>query len=320
MPTAGPTTILVTGSNGFIGRPLTVALQALGHVVHGLDIDPRQPAPGVIQHTLDLESIDALESLMRAQGIAAAVHGGGISGPMVAPDDPYRVARVNVTGSINLIEAARRAGVDRFVYLSSAAAYGPTRTNPVPDDAPLDPDDMYGASKAAFDLLLAAYRRDTGMPAVGLRLANVYGPGRRTACPIGGIISEALAGKPVRLSWGRGYAKPYLHVDDAVSAICSAIGGGLPPRASYNVAGPEYVDTTEVARLVMEAIPGAEISLGEGMPAGGYHRDPLDISNAMKDLGYVPRVTIAEGIAGYVDWMRSGADWYPGPAAGAKAT
>lgn len=306
-------TVLVTGSNGFVGRPLTAALRRLGRTVHGLDVSDEPPPEGVQHHRDDLGDADRLERLLRDAGVTAIVHGGGISGPMVAPGDPARILRVNVVGSINLAEAARRVGIERFVYLSSAAAYGPTRSNPVREEAAFEPDDLYGASKGAVDLLLAGQRRHHGFPAVSLRLSTVYGPGRRTSCAIAAMIRETLAGRPVRLDWGRGYARPYLHVDDAVSAVCAALTVPLPAQPAYNIAGPEFVATEEVARLVAAAIPGADIVLGVGVPGGGYRRDPLDLTAAARDLGYRPRVGIAEGIAGYVAWMRGGAASYLGP-------
>lgn len=297
--------ILVTGAAGLIGQPLCRMLAARGHEVVALD--PAPPVEGGPRHWVrdDLSDRHRLEALLRDAGIARIAHAGGISGPMVAPDDPYRVFAVNVVGSLNLMEAARRAEVERFVHCSSGAAFGDTASEPVPDDAPLAGADMYGASKGMVDLALAAYRRRHGLDAVALRLSHVYGPGRRTDCAIRTMIADALAGRPTVLGWGRGYARPYCHVDDTVAGIVAALEAGPLSQPYYNIAGEEPTPMTRIAELVEANIPGARITLGEGPPASGVRRGRIDIRAAARDLGYRPQVDIASGIAAYVAWARA---------------
>lgn len=103
---------------------------------------------------------------------------------MLARDNPYLVCETNVVGTIHLMEAARQRKVGRFVFLSSASAFGTTPPAPVPDDAPLRPQDLYGATKGACDLLLQGYRLQYGLDAIALRISNAYGPGRRTRCAV----------------------------------------------------------------------------------------------------------------------------------------
>jgi len=170
-------TVMVTGSSGFIGFPVARALAETGRQVVGLDpVSPVQELSGVTTVQEVLGDVRQMSELLRARKIEVVIHAGGISGPMLAQDDPYAICTANVIGTVNLIEAARREGVRRFVYCSSAAAFGDTPPAPVPDDAPLQPINLYGATKGAGDLILAAYRAKHGLEGISLKLSSVYGP------------------------------------------------------------------------------------------------------------------------------------------------
>ncbi len=301
-----PQNILVTGSSGFIGLPVTRALAEMGHRVIGLDpAPPGHEIPGATSVRGKLGDVRQMSELLRSKEIDTVVHAGGISGPMLARDDPYLICEENVIGAINLIEAVRLEATRRLVYCSSAAVFGNTPSAPVPDDAPLRPTNLYGASKGAVDLILQAYRHQYGLNCVSLRLSNVYGPGRKTDCAIRMMLSNALAGRPTRFDWGTGHYRPYLFVDDAVEAILCA--SGAPPAAqfAYNIAGPDYVDMLRIGEIVRGLVPGAEIAFGSGADPLGYERKELDISAAKRDLEFVPKVGMEQGIAAYLTWLRS---------------
>src|SRR5687768_11935199 len=156
--------VLVTGAAGFIGYPAMLASAAEGWETTGFDLV--RPAEGVTRGefvTGDFADIHLVYRILRSRNIDTVVHTGGISGPMLARDNPYLVVAANVMGTVNLLEAARSTGVSRLVFLSSAHAYGDTPPPPVPEDAPFRARDMYGASKASADLLLRAYRSQYGL-------------------------------------------------------------------------------------------------------------------------------------------------------------
>lgn len=288
--------VLVTGSSGFIGRPLVAALQTQGHLVHGLDPVIVSGAE-LIQHRDNLDSLERLESLLSRHKIERVVHAGGVSGPMVAQGKPHFICSENISASVNLFEASRRTGVRRVVSISSAAALGPTDGEIVPDDAPLRPGDIYGASKASVELLLSAYANEFGVSGASLRMPTMYGPGMPESGFIAKMIAASLAGRAFTMTWGRGYACPYLFIDDAVAAICGALAAPALPQPMYNVAGAEFVATETIARLIAERIPQARITLGEGPPMKGYRRGLMDIKAARRDFGFHPHVDIATGIS-----------------------
>ncbi len=298
-------TVLVTGSSGFIGFAVARALAETGRDVVGLDpAPPADELPGVTAIGEGLGDVRRMSELLRTRKIDTVVHTGGVSGPMLARDDPYSICEANVIGIVNLIEAARLHGVRRFVTCSSAAAFGDTPPAPVPDDAPLRPINVYGATKGAGDLILAAYRAQHGLDGISLRLSSVYGPGRQTDCAIRTMLSNALAGRPTHFDWGIGHRRHYLFVSDAVAAVLSAIETARTEQFAYNIAGPDFVEMTRIGEIVSALVPGAEITFGSGPDPLGYRREELDISAAARDLGFAPQYGIDEGIAAYLTWFR----------------
>ncbi len=299
-------TVLVTGSSGFIGFAVARALAETGRQVVGLDpVSPVQELSGVTTVQEELGDVQQMAELLRARKVEAVVHAGGISGPMLAQDDPYAICTANVIGSANLIEAARLHGVRRFVTCSSAAAFGDTPPAPVPDDAPLRPINLYGATKGAGDLILAAYRAQHGLDGISLRLSSVYGPGRQTDCAIRTMLSNALAGRPTHFDWGIGHRRHYLFVSDAVAAILCAIEAAPTGQFAYNIAGPDFVDMTRIGEIVSALVPGADITFASGPDPLGYRREELDISAATRDLGFAPKFEIEKGIEAYLTWLRN---------------
>ncbi len=298
--------VLVTGSSGFIGIPVVGGLVEGGWRVIGLDPLPApQEITGFEPVIGDLGDVHRLYRLLKTGAVDTVIHCGAISGPMLARDDPFLICNANIIGTIHLLEASRMMGVKRFVFCSSAAAYGETPPAPVPDDAPLRPIDLYGATKAACDLILGAYRRQYALDAVSLRIANAYGPDRRTRCAIRTMIINALKGRPTHFDWGADQCRPYLFIDDVVAAVLAAATAPPAPQPAYNIAGPEFVPMTRIGEIVERLVPGAEITFEPGLDQLGYERDALDISAAASDLGFIPQVTIEDGVEKYLEWMRN---------------
>ena len=300
-----PKRILVTGSSGFIGLPAAEMLAAQGYEVFGLDLTtPDTTKTSFAPIVGDFLNLHFLYSLLTHRNIDTLVHTGGISGPMLARDDPFAICRANVIGTMHLLEASRVTGLERIVYCSSASAYGDTPPPPVSDDPPLRAVDVYSASKGAADLMLRSYRVQHGLDAISLRVSNGYGPRRRTRCALRQMIEDALEGMPTHLDWGRGYGRSYLYVDDAARAITAAVKTEPTPQWSYNVTGAEFLFMEEIAAIVERQIPSARITLDTGVDVFGYKREKLDISAAARDLGWTPQFTLERGIAAYTAFLK----------------
>lgn len=296
-------TILITGSSGLVGYPLSKILATRGDRVVGLDpAPPPEAVPEVIYIEDGFGDYDAMATLLESHDITKIVHAGGISGPMLSRDAPHHITTTNLVSTLDLAEAAHRRGVARFIYCSSVSAYGVMDEGPVREDAPLRPESVYGATKAASDHVLTAYRAEHGLDAVGLRYSTVYGPRRATDCVIRTMIEDAIAGRPTRLPGGAGRRWPFVYVDDVVTATVAALDAPTPPQYAYNVAGPDYPSMEQIAELVWSEFRAADIEI-RGNPDDPV-RERLDLSATERDLRWTPDWTIEAGIKAYIDWFR----------------
>ena len=296
--------ILVTGLTGLIGGAVAEALVTRGDAVLGLDrVMPAQAPCRAMVH--ELGDAHRLHAIMRAGPVRAIVHAGGASGPMVWPDNPARVAAVNIGGLVDVLEAARLYGVGRVVWFSSILAYGQhAGDEPLDECVPLHPDTVYGATKAAGEALLKAYAQEHGVDGVALRVVSCYGPGRTTRCFIRELIEDAQAGRPTRVPDPGARNRQHIHRDDVVAATLAVLDRPHLPSRAYNI-GPGVAQTSqEVADAVGQAIPGVRLQRDPAAVAwNSFAIAPLGIERARRDLGFAPRVSLADGAARYRTWL-----------------
>jgi UDP-glucuronate 4-epimerase len=293
--------VLVTGAAGLIGHAVAKQLAAGGASVVAIDRQGGE-IDGLPVAECDIADTHQLHALAR-DGLDGVVHCAAYSGPMVARDSPYSIVQVNVLGTANLLELARRHGTRRFVYASSCAVYGSNESELITESAPLAPENVYGASKAAGELLVAAYGRQYGLEAVSIRLSWVYGPRRSTDCAVRTMIAGALAGQPVRLGYGADFHRQFIYVDDAARALVAGLDAAALPRASYNASGGSRPTLAQVAGLVTALIPAARIEIAPGADPLDQRLGPLSTEAIARDLGYVPQVELADGLAAYAGWL-----------------
>jgi UDP-glucuronate 4-epimerase len=296
--------ILVTGASGLIGRALVEELVAMGRSVVGTDLSP---IPGTDMIRLDVCDTHRLHSIVREYSVTSAIHCAAISGPMVMRDNPAGIIAANVTGTTNILEAARIHGFRRTVVCSSTSAYGATSDDgaPIGADAPLRPMSVYGASKAASDQILVGYRAQHNVDAVAVRLSWVYGPGRTTDCFIRTLIEDAYLGKRTTLPFGRGFPRQYIHVHDAVAALIAAHDTPFTARAIYNATGGVWLTLDKIAEIVGQVLPESEFTLAEGPDPVDELQHQFDIEPARHELGFTPRISLQSGIADYANHIRA---------------
>lgn len=296
--------VLVTGAIGLIGHAVRTRLEDRGDKVIAIDriatsIDGRD----VLE--CDVTDAHGLHAIARRFPLRAIVHCGAFSGPMVSPDHPMQMIRVNVGGTANVGELARVIGGIRLVFASTATAYGATPKGPVPENTVMEPDSMYGASKAASEQILNAYKRQFGVDTVSIRLTWVYGPRRTTACLIRKMLTDAMAGRPTQIPYGRDFPRQYIHIDDAADAMVAALDRPNLPQQAYNISGGSWLTLSEVAEAVMGVIPGARVEVLPGDDPGDMHQERFDISAAERDLGYRPKMSLERGVTSYFDWLKA---------------
>lgn len=227
---------LVTGAAGFIGSHLVDRLLADGHEVVGVDnmATGANVRPDVEMWEMDVAD-PALAERAAARRPEVICHLAAQVSVRHSVADPVADARVNVTGTANVLEAARAAGGRKVVFTSSCAVYGVPDALPVPADAELRPASPYAASKVSGEVYAGMYRRLHGIDFTTLTLANVYGP-RQTPDGEAGVISiftdALLSGRPTKVFGDGGQTRDYVYVLDVVDAFARAAGTRAAGAAS----------------------------------------------------------------------------------------
>jgi len=288
--------VLVTGAYGLIGHQAVLALRAAGFEAAPTDILTERPVDTTFAASpLAISGVEPLSQFLKAHRIEAIVHAAGVSGPMLGRDRPHVVLSTNAGGALDLYEAARRASVRRIVLLSSAAAYGETAETPIDERTPLGATDAYGVSKICSERIARAYACH-GVDTVVLRPCWVYGPRRRTTCVIKTMIADALCGQPTRFPYGAGFPRQFVHVVDVAEAVVAAVTTSKGVQSAFNLADGRRYHLDEVAQLVSERLPAAQIEMASGPDPDDVICGPMDISAAEAALAWRPGIDLPTGI------------------------
>jgi UDP-glucose 4-epimerase len=300
--------VVVTGGAGFIGSHVVDALVARGDSVTVIDDlsygSEANLNPAADFHKLDIRSAEAAEVVAGARP-QAVTHLAAQMSVSVSVREPVFDAEVNVLGSLNTLEAARRVGA-RVVFASTGGAiYGETDLVPTPESSPALPIAPYGVAKLAVERYLHSYQVQHGLGSVALRFANVYGP-RQTPHGEAGVVAifaRAMLsdGEPVINGDGR-FTRDYVYVADTVRAVLLALDSD--ESGIFNVGTGREADVNEVFRLLVEAT-GVSVPERHGPDrAGDVRRSAVDASLIAARLGWRPEVGLEQGVALTVDWFR----------------
>jgi UDP-glucose 4-epimerase len=303
--------ILVTGGAGFIGSHVVDRCVEAGHgvaVVDDLSSGQGQQVNAAARlHVVDIRT-PALDDVFRGEAPEAVLHLAAQASVGRPVANPLLDAEINVLGSLNLLECARRAGTRRFVYVSTGGAgYGDTDVVPTPESHPTRPVSPYGTSKVAAELYLGCWEALHGLSGVVLRLANIYGP-RQNPHGEAGVIAiftdRLLRGEPCVINGDGLQTRDYVYVGDVAEAALRALER---PQVTGPINIGTGVETTVVA--LFEALRAAfghgESHHGPARP-GEQRRSLLDASRARQVLGWTPRVGLDEGLRRTVAAARVG--------------
>jgi UDP-glucose 4-epimerase len=238
--------------------------------------------------------------------------------PPDAQRDPLNGFRVNAFGTVQVLEAARIAGVERVIFTSSRAAYGeippgphshPTY-EPVNEEHACHPVIVYDVCKVASEGMGLNYQRNFGLQFVALRFGAIYGPGKLArhgnVSIHSKIIENALAGQSVHIPKGGDQRDDMIYVDDIAEGVVLATLKDKPAYSIYNIASGEAHTLEEFSDAVRAEIPGAHIEIGPGLDffdMGVNYYCRFDITRAREDLGFAPRFSFREGVHDYVATM-----------------
>ncbi len=312
--------VLLTGGYGCIGCWIIRNLLARGDQVWVYDLreDTRrlrlivtdEQVKGVTFVEGDVTDLHALRRAVDLNDITHVIHLAGLQVPTCRAD-PMLGAKVNVIGTLAVFEAVRlaRPQVERLVYASSAAVYGPPDlyyadgpSTPLPDDAPLVPSTHYGVFKCCNEGNARIYYQDFGLSSVGLRPWTVYGVGRdvgMTSEPTKAILSVAL-GRPYAISYGGRQDLQY--ADDVAKVFVRALEAPYQGAKSYNLRGA-VVDLATFHRALCAAAPEAQELITYGERQLGIAYD-LDDAALQRDLGPLPATPLAEGVRQTLEQFR----------------
>jgi len=306
---------LVTGGAGFIGSHLVDRLIADGRAVTVLD----DFSSGERDNLADAERTGALRlidgSILDRDAVAAAIDGCdevfhlAVQCVRRSLGQPIENHDVNATGSLNVLEAARRARVRRFVYCSSSEVYGNASTGLLDEDrTPCEPMTVYGAAKLAGELYAKAYHRTYGLPTVVVRPFNAYGPREHDRGDLAEVIPRfvirVLNGLPPVIFGDGSSGRDFTYVTEIADGLVRAAGCDALIGGVVNLARGELVTIRQVAETVVELLqrPHLAPTLAPPRP-GDVHILRADTSKARDVLGYRAQVDFRAGMERYLDWF-----------------
>ncbi len=293
--------VLVTGGCGFIGTNLVRYLSERGcqlRILDNLSTGKKENLATSISDQLIIGDIRNRKAVDQAvPGVAAVVHLAALTSVVESLENPAEVWEVNVTGTLNLLEACRQNGVTRFVFASSNAVVGeqPPPIDELKIPQPLSP---YGASKLAGEALCSSYYHSFGLKTVSLRFANCYGPySEHKPSIIPKLIKWAEEGKPVTIFGDGQQTRDFVHAGDVAQAIYRALTVDTDSYGQiFQVATGSETSINQLVGLVQEVSGRKLQTVHEPERKGEIKRNYSDITKARRILGFDPGIELREGL------------------------
>lgn len=310
------TKVLVTGGAGFIGSHLVQGLVERGDDVRVLDnfsTGCRENLQGLERleiHQADLRDAIAVADAVR--GVETVFHLAAFVSVPQSILDPETCFTVNTSGTVGLLEAARRAGVRKVVLASSTAVYGDTNIFPTAEDTPLVPLSPYAVSKQVNELYGRLYTHSLGLPVIALRFFNVYGPRQRpdsdyaAAIPI--FLRQLIENKPLTIFGDGKQTRDFIFVQDVVEASLLAAGSSVTGEA-FNVCTGHEISILdlmeELSELMLERSGASPQVIFESPRPGDIYRSLGDPGKSTAAFGFRARTTLADGLKQTFNWMKA---------------
>lgn len=318
------TTILVTGSAGFIGFHVARALLESGETVIGVDDFNKYYAPELkrarteiltdsrnfVSVEMDLADGEAVKAAFKEYSPEIVCHLAAQAGVRYSLRNPYAYQRSNLEGFINTIEEARRLPVRRFVYASSSSVYGGNTKMPYSEDDPVNsPVSLYAATKRANELMAHTYTHLWGLQTIGLRFFTVYGPWGRPDMAYWSFLENIRHGEPIRVfNYGKN-RRDFTYIDEIVEGVATSLT--VDTLDSYEIINLGNNNPVEVMDFIeiLEDLSG-KAAIKEMVPAqpGDVVATYADIERSRNKLGFAPKTSLREGLEIFVKWYRDHPD------------
>jgi UDP-glucose 4-epimerase len=310
--------ILVTGGGGFIGAAIVEALASRGDRVAAIDIaaSPKlrrlcETNRNVTYVPGELTEWPQLAAAFQRHKPDAVIHCAAIVGVINSIASPMATMRVNVEGSLNVLAAMRLFDVPRLLNLSSEEIYGPFRADRIDETHPCHPVKPYGISKFAVEQLARDHAAEYGTSVIHIRTCWVYGPGLPRPRIPKTLVDAAVEGRALHLPSGADFRVDQVYIDDLVQGMLKALDHAEHPHDAYHISTGEAPSLGEIAAMVRDLVPGADIVIGPGeydFAAGvrPVRKGALDCSRAREAFGYAPRFDMRRGLEAYIAARRQG--------------
>jgi len=322
---AGDRTWLVTGAAGFIGSNLAEALLRSGQRVVGLDnfatghrrnldeLQRLQPAAYRERFRfIEADIRDRTACTTAVQGVDIVLHQAALGSVPRSIADPLTSHDVNVTGFVNMLDAARQAGAQRFIYAASSSTYGDSPDLPKREERIGSPLSPYAATKLFDEMYASIYARSYGFKATGLRYFNVFGPRQDPNGAYAAVIPKwaaAMIGKEEVVINGDGQtSRDFCFVDNAVQAnIRAALAPDDVQGEVFNVAVGERTSLLELFGMIRDGLRDHQVHYDREpamveFRAGDVRHSQADISKARQMIGYAPTHTVQQGLTAALPW------------------
>jgi len=309
--------VLVTGGAGFIGSNLVDHLLAEGHTLSILDDFNDFYAPAIKRanvaassrhaavYEADIRDPEAVDRVVRGQKPDVIVHLAARAGVRPSIKEPRLYIDTNITGTWNLLEAARVHGVPRFVSASSSSVYGVIKTAPFSEDMLINQTiSPYAATKMAAEQFCSNYSHLYGLRTISLRFFTVYGPRQRPDLAIHAFTKSILEGKPIHQFGDGTTRRDYTYVDDILQGVTACLRYEGPLCDVFNLGESQTTTLNELIASIENAVGKKAIIQRMPEQPGDVPLTYANIDKARRLLGYDPRTKIADGIPRFVEWYR----------------
>jgi len=311
--------ILVTGGAGFIGSHLVEHLLQLGHCPSIIDdLNPfylpdlkRQNLDSIRQqgdchfHLADIRNAEQVFEIVKQEQPEAIIHLAARAGVRPSLEQPLLYETVNVHGTLTMLEAARIAGVRKFIFASSSSIYGVA--NQVPfreDDGAVMPISPYAASKISGEKFCYTYAHLYGISTICLRFFTVYGPRQRPDLAIRKFTEMIDDGRPIPVFGDGSTGRDYTFVDDTVNGIIAALNHTCTFDV-FNLGNSHPITLNQMIRAIEQALGKEAVTRRLPDQPGDVPITYADISKAVRLLGYNPSTAFEDGIERFVEWYRA---------------
>ncbi|MEM7281350.1 MAG: NAD-dependent epimerase [Pseudomonadota bacterium] len=326
--------VLVTGTAGFIGSAVAMALLKRGDEVIGLDnlnsyydvqlklsrLERLRKNSNFTNVEDDLENKSAIEHLFQTYKPERVVNLAAQAGVRYSLENPHSYVDSNVSGFLNIIENCRHQGIEHLVYASTSSVYGANTNMPFSVHESTEHQvSLYAATKKANEMMAHTYSHLFEIPTTGLRFFTVYGPWGRPDMALFKFTKKILAGDPIDVFNHGNHKRDFTFIDDIVSGVIGTLdrpaeansqwdsqqpdsATSLAPYKIYNIGNGRPVELLQCIELLEERLGRTTEKNMLPMQLGDVPETHADISDLQRDVGYKPNTDIAEGIGRFVDW------------------